>query len=238
MALEHAVPPGREPGRDHPERHRDPEQEERQREPLTEVAVEVRRAADVETDQSSHRLSSSEPESERLVGVDAVDPQHRKRVRGDDGEREREPLDRRAAVRHVARPVEIVPACEQQREDHNRRKCAVVDSTQNMQSGRERSHTDRQLPGSMAPPNETTRRNKKRDGGHDTERVGERPDGVGREAANEAHVLTGQYGMKQVEERSDGDEPADDGRRTLVPAPHGERGRPEPDDHRREVHGR
>ena len=85
MPLEHAVPPRREPGRDDPERHRDPEQEEREREPLTEVAVEVRGAADMETDQASRRLSSSEPEGERLVGVDAVDPQHRKRIGGDDG---------------------------------------------------------------------------------------------------------------------------------------------------------
>ena len=153
-------------------------------------------------------------------------------------EREREPLHRRAPVRDVARPVEVVTAGEQQREDHHRRERAVVDSAQNMQRGRERRHPDRHLPGPMAPPNETTRRNEQRDGGHDTERVGERPDGVGREAANETHVLAGKHGMEQVEERSDGDERAHDGRRALVTPPDSERGRPEPDDHRRQVHGR
>ena len=78
-------------------------------------------------------------------------------------------------------------------QDHDRGERAVVDAVQHVQGRGERGDSDRDLPGPVTPPNEAARGDEQRDGRDDAERVGERPDGVGREVVHEAGVLAGQH---------------------------------------------
>ena len=178
-------------------------------------------------------------EGQRLVGIDPVDPQDDERVGGDDRERHAEPLERSAPVRHVAGPVEIVPAGEEQREDHHRCERPVVDSVEDVQRGRQRSDPDCHLPRPMTPANEPPRGDEQRDGRDDAERMSERPDRVGCEVTAEGpSSAPGSTAWSEVEQRLDADQRTDDRRRAVVAAADSEGGRSEADDHRRQVHGR
>ena len=73
--LTEAIAPRGEPGREEPRRPREADEEDGLREPLSDLAREVRGAAQVEAESRARRLPKGEGKSERLVGHEPVDPE-------------------------------------------------------------------------------------------------------------------------------------------------------------------
>ena len=191
----------------------------------------------MEPDQAAGGLAESEPEGQRLVGIDAMDPQHGERIRGDDGQRETEALQRSAPGRHIAGPVEVVATSEQQREDDHRRERSVVDAVQDMQRGRERSDPDCHLPGPMPPPHETPSRRRatprmRRHRAHG--RTGPTASGV--KSCTQSHVRRpGSTACRRLSSAPTRDDEPDDDSGARAPPADGEHGGAESDDHRGQI---
>ena len=152
----------------------------------------------VQPEQAAQRLAEREPERERLVGCDPVEPERGERVRRDraGSDSERAPATQ-PSRRRVARPVEVVPAGDQQDEHDRRCERPVVEAVQHVQRGRERRDRRRDLPGAAAAPREPARRDEQRDADERSRRPGQRPDGVGRERVQEARVVAGQHRVQR-----------------------------------------
>ena len=187
--LAQPVAPRRDPPQQEPGPDRQPREEDREREPVVEGRPEVGRTAEPRADERGARLPQYQPERERLVNRELVEPEREPAIGEDPAREQQSPQEESRPRRGIAGSVELVPVGDERDREQRRHHRSGVEAVQDVQHARAPEQAERDLPGALLPPLEAARDDEQRERERAEQGARDRPHRVGGERREERQIV-------------------------------------------------